>query len=53
VSATIIALIFVAVPSAVVVFALLRKDNVRAALSLHRFSFELEATKASSARRKR
>jgi hypothetical protein len=39
--AVIIALL--AIPAGVILFALWRKGDVRAALSIHRFSFNLEA----------
>ena len=37
-------LVLIAIPGVVILFALVRKGDVRAALSLDRFSFKLEAT---------
>lgn len=40
----VIIIMFLGIPAVVILFALFKKGDVRAALSLHRFSFKLEAT---------
>ncbi|MBL0161604.1 MAG: hypothetical protein IPP47_31750 [Bryobacterales bacterium] len=42
-SVTLIVFVMVAIPAVVIMFALIMKGDVRAAFSLARFSFQLEA----------